>query len=158
VSGDDRSRIELACFEVRGQLFGVDVRQLREVVRPPQLVRLPGAPGHIEGVVDLRGAIVPVLDLGRALAGDPVAETSRTRIAVSEVDGLRIGLRVDAACDVITVEASDVEAPPELVVRAGCPGVRAIVRRAGAPPVLVIGLEQLLASLPRRDNPEPPAG
>jgi purine-binding chemotaxis protein CheW len=154
VSGDDRGRIELACFEVRGQIFGVDVRQLREVVRPPPLVRLPGAPTGIEGVVDLRGAIIPVLDLGRALAGDSVADTSRTRIAVSEVGGLRIGLRVDAACDVIAVEASDVEPPPELVVRAGCSGVRAIVRRAGAPPVLVIALEQLLASLPRRDGPE----
>ena len=75
----DDDRVELACFEVRGQLFGIDVQQIREIVRSQVVTPLPKAPGLIEGVIDLRGTIVPVIDLGRALCGEPIAEGTRAR-------------------------------------------------------------------------------
>jgi hypothetical protein len=61
--------VELACLEVRGQIYGVDVQQVREIVRSQTLTPLPRAPELVEGVIDLRGVIVPVVDLGRALGG-----------------------------------------------------------------------------------------
>jgi len=140
----DESRIELACFEVHGQLFGIDVQQIREIVRSQTVTPLPRAPGLIEGVMDLRGAIIPVIDAGRALGDRPSSEGPRARIAVLELDGLVFGLRVDAAADVVAVAAGDIGEPPPLVSHAGYEVVRAVVRRAEGLPTLVLSLEHLL--------------
>jgi len=147
--GLDDDRVELACFEVRGQLFGIDVQQIREIVRSQVVTPLPQAPGLIEGVIDLRGAIIPVVDLGRALGGEPIEHGRRARIAIVEVEGLVFGLRVDAAADVLAVAAADIDAPPPLVAQAGYDAVRAVVRREGEDPALVLSLEHLLESVYR---------
>jgi purine-binding chemotaxis protein CheW len=143
------SQVELACLEVRGQVFGVEVQQIREIVRAQALTPLPNAPVLIEGVIDLRGAIVPVVDLGRALGGAPIDADARARIAIVEVDGLVFGLRAGGASDVLPVAASDVQSPPALVAQAGYDAVRAVVRRQGAAPVLVLSLEHVLESVYR---------
>lgn len=142
--GFEDDRLELACFEVHGQAYGVDVQHIREIVRAQTVTPLPKAPGLIEGVIDLRGAIVPVIDAGRALGDRPSADGPRARIAILEVDGLVFGLRVDAAADVVAVAAGDVGEPPPLVAHAGYEAVRAVVRRAEGPPTLVLSLEHLL--------------
>jgi purine-binding chemotaxis protein CheW len=146
---DTDTQVELACLEVRGQVFGVEVQQIREIVRAQTLTPLPNAPFLIEGVIDLRGTIVPVVDLGRALGGAPVDADMKARIAIVEVDGLVFGLRAGGASDVLPVAASDVQSPPALVAQAGYEAVRAVVRRRGEPPVLVLSLEHVLESVYR---------
>jgi purine-binding chemotaxis protein CheW len=145
----DETRVELACLEVRGQRYGVDVQQVREIVRSQALTPLPKAPTLVEGVIDLRGVIVPVVDLGRALGGAPVGDGPGARIAIVEVDGLAFGLRADAASDVLAVMGSDVQSPPALVAQTGYDAVRAVVRRQGQAPVLVLALESVLESVYR---------
>jgi purine-binding chemotaxis protein CheW len=145
----DETRVELACLEVRGQRYGVDVQQTREIVRAQALTTLPRAPQLVEGVIDLRGVIVPVVDLGRALGGAPVDDGPGVRIAIVEVDGLAFGLRADAASEVLAVPGSDVQSPPALVAQTGYDAVRAVVRRAGEAPVLVLALESVLESVYR---------
>ena len=143
------TNVDLACFETRGRLYGIDVLQIREIVRCQEVTPLPRAPELIEGVIDLRGVVIPVIDLGHALCREPSAQGPGSRIAVLEVDGMVLGLRVDAAVDVISVEARDVDAPPALATQAGYDTVRAVVRRADAAPVLVLSLEHLLESVYR---------
>jgi purine-binding chemotaxis protein CheW len=130
-------------------MYGIDVLQIREIVRSQAVIPLPRAPELIEGVIDLRGAVVPVIDLARALCGERSEQGPETRIAVLELDGMVLGLCVDAAVDVISVEARDVDDPPALATQAGYDTVRAVVRRADAPPVLVLSLEHLLESVYR---------
>ena len=110
---------------------------------------LPNAPALIEGVVDLRGAVVPVVDLGRALGGAPVAPGQRTRIAVTEVDGLVMGLAVDAAVEVLSVDVAHLDDPPALATQTGYDMTRAVVRRPGAEPILVLSLEHVLEGVYR---------
>ena len=143
------TNVDLACFETRGRLYGIDVLQIREIVRCQEVTPLPRAPELIEGVIDLRGVVIPVIDLGHALCRDRADQGPGSRIAVLEVDGMVLGLRVDAAVDVISVEARDVDAPPALATQAGYDTVRAVVRRADAAPVLVLSLEHLLESVYR---------
>lgn len=145
--------LELACFEAGGRVYGVEVMQIREIVRSQEVTALPRAPRLIEGVIDLRGTVVPVLDLGRALDGEPVPEGPSARIAVLEVDGMVFGLRVEAAVDVASVEAGAVQETPALATQAGYDAVRAIARRPGAPPVLVLSLEHLLEAVYRSALP-----
>lgn len=147
--GSESAQVELACLEVRGQIYGIDVQQVREIVRAQTLTPLPRAPELVEGVIDLRGVIVPVVDLGRALGGAPIADAATSRIAIVEIDGLVFGLRADAAAEVLAVPGSSVQSPPALVAQSGYDAIRAVVRRPDLPPVLVLALESVLETVYR---------
>ena len=103
----DESRVTLGCFDVSGAHYAFDVTQMREVVRWQPVTPLPKAPDLIEGVIDLRGVVVPVVDLGRALGGPPIEESPSARIAIVEIDGLVMGLAVDAAVEVMSVDVEE---------------------------------------------------
>jgi purine-binding chemotaxis protein CheW len=148
-SAFEGGQVNLACFEVGGRVYALDVPQLREIVRWQEITPLPMAPELIEGVIDLRGAVIPVIDLGRALGGDVVNVSTRARIVVLECDGLVFGLCVEAAVEVLSLAASALEDPPALAVQAGYEAVRAVVRREGSRPVLVLSLENILESVYR---------
>ena len=136
--------VTLTCFEVGGGQYALDVSSVRAVVRWQPITPLPQAPALIQGVVDLRDAVIPVVDLGRVLRGQPVTPGNRTRLMVVAIDGLALGLVVDSVLDVRSVDVSCLEDPPALVTQAGYETARAVVRQANAPPVLVLSLENLL--------------
>ena len=148
-----QNQVTLGCFEVGGRVYGLDVTYLREVVRWQPVTPLPKAPALIEGIIDLRGAVVPVVDLGRALGSDSVKVGRRSRIAVAEVEGLVLGLAVDAAIEVLPVNVTAMEDPPGLATQAGYDTTRAVVRRSDADPILVLSLEHLLESIYRSALP-----
>jgi purine-binding chemotaxis protein CheW len=143
------SQINLACFEVRGRSYALEIAQVREIVRLPPITPLPKAPALIEGVIELRGSVVPVIDLGRALVGEPVDRGPRARVMVFELDGLLVGLCVDAAVDVLSLDVHALEDPPALATHAGYDAVRSVVRRPGATPVMVLSLEHIVESVYR---------
>jgi purine-binding chemotaxis protein CheW len=130
-------------------MYALDVSYVKEVVRWQPVTPLPNAPTLIEGVIDLRGAVVPVVDLGRALGGDAVKPGMRARIVVTEVDGLVMGLAVEAAVEVLPVEVTRMEDPPALATQTGYDVARAVVRRPDTSPILVLSLEHLLESVYR---------
>lgn len=152
LAGD--GQMSLACFELRGRAFGLDVAQVRELVRWQPITPLPKAPPLIEGVIELRGSVFPVLDLGRALGGDPIEPGPDARIALLEIDGMAVGLCVEAATDVMSIHPSAIEDVPELARQAGYDVVRAVVRRSDAEPVMVLSLEQILESVYRSALPQ----
>ena len=150
------NHVTLGCFEVAGGVYAIEVAQLREVVRWQPVTPLPNAPTLIEGVIDLRGAVVPVVDLARALGLGEVKPGLRARICVTETDNLVMGLAVDAAVDVMPVEVERLEDPPSLATQSGYQTARAVVRRPEQEPVLVLSLEALLERVYRSalDAPE----
>lgn len=145
--------VTLGTFRVGASTYAMDVSQVREVVRWQPVTPLPKAPRLIEGVIDLRGVVVPVVDLGRALGGQRVSEGSEARIVVVEIDGLVMGLAVDAAIEVVSVDVGALEDPPPLATQAGYDATRAVVRRADAAPILVLSLDHVLESVYRSALP-----
>jgi purine-binding chemotaxis protein CheW len=143
------NRVVLACFEVRDGMYALDVGCVREVVRWQAVTPLPKAPALIDGVIDLRGAVIPVIDLGCALYGVRSEPGTRTRIVVGDVEGLVVGLVVDAATDVLSIDVASMDDPPALAAQAGYDATRAVVRREGAAPILVLSLEHVLESVYR---------
>ena len=132
------------CFQVDGRFYGLDVARIREVVRWEPITPLPKAPSLIDGVIDLRGAVIPVVNLGRALDVEEVRGTEKARIVIAEVDGLVVGFCVDAAVEVLSVDRSLLTDPPLLATRSGYDVMDAVLRREGELPVLVVSLESLL--------------
>lgn len=149
------SPVNLACFEVRGRSYAIDVSHVREIVRVQTITPLPKAPELIEGVIDLRGGVIPIIDLGRALGGEPVDLTlSQARIAVLECDSLVVGLAIEGATDVLSLDPGELEDPPTLATQAGYDTVRAVVRRPNADPVMVLSLDHILESVYRSALPD----
>lgn len=143
------SLVSLACFEVAERLYALDVAYVREIVRMKPITPLPMAPALIEGVAELRDGVVPVIDLGRALGGASCRADAGCRIAVLEFDELVVGLIVERATDVLSVDASALEDPPALASQAGYEAVRAVIRQEGARPVLVLSLEHIIEGVYR---------
>ena len=97
--------------------------------------------------------MVPVVDLGRALNGKPLEVTNQSRIVVTNVDGLVVGFVVDVAIEALQVDLAAMEDPPALATQSGYDAVRAIVRRPGMDPIVVLSIEHLLESVYRSALP-----
>lgn len=143
------NHVNLACFEVKGRPYALDVSHVREIVRSQEITPLPLAPDLIEGVIDLRGVVIPVIDLGRLLGYDRIEETSLSRVVVLDFDSLVLGLAVEAATDVLSLDAIALEDVPQLAAHSGYDVVRHVVRRPDSAPVMVLSLEQILESVYR---------
>jgi purine-binding chemotaxis protein CheW len=141
--------VNLACFEVCGQEYAIPVANVREIVRIMEITPLPNAPAMIEGVIDLRGAVVPVMDLAKLLGRGTGETGSGARIVVLEVDGLVFGLWVNAATDVLTLDPADLEDVPALATRTGYDVVRNVIRRPAEAPVMVLSVEHLISAVQR---------
>lgn len=147
------SEICLACFEAGGQSYALDVALVREIVRPQEITPLPNAPELIDGVVDLRGGLVPMLNLSRVLGGEASEITANSRIVVLDCDGLLLGLGVDAATQVLSLDPALLEDVPELAAQAGYNVVRAVVRQTDTAPIMVLSMEAILENVYRSALP-----
>jgi len=145
----ESSTVNLTCFEIKGQAYAIDVEHVREIVRVLEITPLPNAPALIEGVIDLRGTVIPVMDLGKVLNRGPGSTGMHARIIVLDVDGLAMGVWVDAATDVLTLEANRLEDVPGLATQAGYDAVCNVVRRPNEAPIMVLSVDRLIESLYR---------
>ena len=103
--------LQVVGFRIGRETFGLPIALVREIVRVPDITAVPNAPEYIEGVINLRGRIIPVVDL-RKRFGDTVAEPSkRNRIIVAEMGNRAIGLLVQSASEVLRIPPSEIEAP-----------------------------------------------
>lgn len=136
--------LDLACFELAGQAYAVPITNVREILASPALTPLPDAPPVIEGVIDLRGTLIPVLDLAHLLAREGVERGPRARTVVVEVRGFVIGFRVDRATQVVAASQDMMERLPALTREVGCLVVGSLVRQSDRPPILVLDLDVLI--------------
>lgn len=103
---------ELITFEVGDQLFGLDITAIREIRAWSPVTRLPEAPGFVAGVVNLRGVILPVIDLSARLGWNETEATSRHAIIVTQIDNQMFGLIVHSVSDIVTVPSDALQSPP----------------------------------------------
>ncbi len=105
---------QLVSFVVENEEFGVDILKVQEIIRTVEITRVPKSPAFVEGVINLRGKIVPVIDLRRRFGIEKKAHDNETRIIVVELPEKVVGFLVDKVKEVIRVEKSVIEPPPEL--------------------------------------------
>lgn len=103
--------IQLVGFRIGRQTFALPISTVREIIRVREVTSIPDAPNYVEGVINLRGRIIPVIDL-RKRFGAPVAEgDKKNRIVVVELEMRAIGLIVNSASEVLTFQPSEIEQP-----------------------------------------------
>lgn len=111
--------LHLVGFRVGKETFGVPIHLVHEIVRVPEVTAVPDTPDYVEGVINLRGKIVSIVDLRKRFGAPQIASDKKNRILVAEVDGKMVGLVVDAASEVLKLPPGDVEAPPTGVCEEG---------------------------------------
>jgi purine-binding chemotaxis protein CheW len=134
----------LATFFLDREEYGVDVRLVQEIRRLTEITQVPRAPEFIKGVINLRGRIIPVIDLKRKLGIGEVAATKLARIVVVTMRGRLLGLLVDGASQVLKVPVSLVEPPPEEVMQKGGDYLRGVAKLEKRL-IILIDLETVLA-------------
>jgi purine-binding chemotaxis protein CheW len=103
--------LQLVGFRIGRETFGLPIEIVREIVRVPDITSVPNAPDYIEGVINLRGRIIPIVDL-RKRFGEKTFEPHKTnRIVVVELETRAIGLLVNSASEVLRIPPSDIEEP-----------------------------------------------
>jgi purine-binding chemotaxis protein CheW len=139
-------------FKVGRETYGVPITSLHEIVRVPEVTAVPDAPAYMEGVINLRGKIVSVLDLRKRL-GEPAIEPNRSnRILVVEHNGKLSGLIVDSASEVLKIPASDVEPSPTDSLAGGLNCVTGLGKYQGRLIVMLDMAKLLDYNAVRREN------
>jgi purine-binding chemotaxis protein CheW len=107
--------LQLVSFELNGEEFGIDILMVQEIIRMMQITKVPNSPDFIDGVVNIRGKVIPVVNLRTKLGMPRKEHDSMTRIIVVNISSKTIGFLVDSVNEVLRIPASVTEAPPELV-------------------------------------------
>lgn len=137
---------ELIAFRIGEQEFCVDIMAVREIRGWTPATPLPRAPGYMKGVINLRGAVLPIIDLGARFGLDTAAPTARHVIMVANIAGRMVGLLVDAVSDIIQLADGEVQPTPDVAseqVRTFVKGVFALEGRM----VSLIDLQHILPEI-----------
>ncbi len=103
--------LQVVGFRIGNETFGVLIASVREIVRVPEITAVPSAPETVEGVINLRGKIIPVMDLRKRFGHVDIQPDKKNRILVVELNNKLVGLIVNAASEVLKIPPSDIEAP-----------------------------------------------
>jgi len=105
---------QIVVFKLGEEEFGVNINNVREIVRLPEITHIPKTPVYVKGISNLRGDILPIMDTRTRFALEEKAPTERTRVLVVDINGTSIGLIVDEVTEVIHVDGSVLEPPPRV--------------------------------------------
>ena len=133
----------LVSFFLEGEEYAVDVRLVQEIIRVSEITQVPRAPEFIKGVINLRGRIIPVIDLKRKLGLGEVEIGRETRVVVVRLRERLIGLLVDGASQVLKVPVSTIEAAPEEVVEIDANYIRGVAKLAERL-IILVDLQKIL--------------
>src|SRR6056300_316897 len=95
-----RQEVQLACFKVGPELYALDIMRIKEIIRPQKLTPVPKAPSFIEGVINLRGSVIPVADMRKRFDQPIDEDTRKSRIVICSLAKRNIGLLVDEVKEV----------------------------------------------------------
>jgi purine-binding chemotaxis protein CheW len=110
----DDSILQWGTFKLAEELYGVNVMQIREVLRYTEITPVPGAPYYVLGIINLRGNVVTVIDTRKRFGLSPATVDNNSRIVIVEVDNQVIGMLVDCVAEVTYLRQSEIEITPSV--------------------------------------------
>ncbi len=137
---------QLVVFDLASEFYGVDIGEVREIIRMQSITSVPGAPAIVEGVINLRGRVVPVVDLRKRLNLQVNEQTNETRIVVVDIDGRDVGAIVDAVTEVLRIPLSSIDPPSSMISDVDSDYLRGIARLEGRL-IILLDLNKALAMI-----------
>lgn len=111
----DQELIQLVTFSIGEEEFGVNILQVQEIIRTMEITKVPRAPEFVEGVINLRGKVIPIVDMRSRFGLESKGHDKYTRIIVIENEMIIVGFVVDSVSEVLRLPANSVQPPPPVV-------------------------------------------
>ena len=135
---------QLVVFDLADEAYGVDIGAVREIIRMLDITKVPGAPEFVEGIINLRGNVIPVVDLRKRFRLEIGDRNSDNRIVVVDIGGQDIGVVVDAVTEVLRISSESVVPPSSVITTADSVYLLGIVKLEGRL-VILLDLEKVLS-------------
>jgi purine-binding chemotaxis protein CheW len=148
---------QVLCFALAGESYGIPILKVREIQGQAPITRIPKAPDYMPGVINLRGAIVPIIELRKRFNLGQAEDGTRPVIVIVEVQSRTMGMRVDAVSDVLDLEPGQIKPPPEWgsegnIGREYIAGLATVAGPEGDEAMLILlDLDQLLSLAEMKD-------
>jgi purine-binding chemotaxis protein CheW len=141
----DDELLQLVTFSIADEEFGVDILKVQEIIRTMEISKVPRAPDFVEGVINLRGKVIPIIDLRCRFGLEHKPHDKNTRIIVIEMADVIVGFVVDAVSEVLRIPASTVEPPPPVVAGMDSEYISGVGKLEGSL-LILLDLDKLLSS------------
>lgn len=115
ITKQENELLQLVTFAIGEEEFGIDILKVQEIIRTMAITKVPNSPPHVEGVINLRGKVIPVIDLRCRFNMESRSHDNHTRIIVVDLHKVVIGFVVDGVSEVLRIQSSTVEPPPPVV-------------------------------------------
>lgn len=106
---------QMVLFELGAETYGLDIAAVHEIIRMQPVTKVPKAPSYVEGVINLRGRVIPVVDIGRKFGLEKTEGAKNNRIVVINIKGTTLGIIVDSVTEVIRVPTDSIDPVSEIV-------------------------------------------
>jgi purine-binding chemotaxis protein CheW len=139
-----KAEMQLVVFDLTPEAYGVDIGTVREIIRVQEITHVPNAPDFVEGVINLRGKVIPVVDLRKRFGLAAHEETKDSRIVVVDIGGEDIGIRVDAVTEVLRISADTVAPASSIITTADSYYILGIAK-LGERLIILLNLDKVLS-------------
>lgn len=135
---------QVVLFELGGESYGLDIGAVNEIIQMQPITRVPKSPFFVEGVINLRGKVIPVVDMGKRFGLEKAERTRNNRIVVVDINGTTIGIVVDAVTEVLRIQTASIE-PASTIVTAGDTDYLQGIAKLGDRMVILLDLGKVLS-------------
>jgi purine-binding chemotaxis protein CheW len=115
-TGSSEDSIQMVIFRLGGEDFAVDIMHVQEIIRMPEVTQIPQSPFFVEGVVNIRGRVIVVVNLAKRLALESVVQDENSRIIIIELENNVVGMIVESVSEVLSIPVSSVGPVPDILL------------------------------------------
>jgi len=142
--------LQLVSFNIGEEEYGIDILKVQEIIRIMDITKVPNTPDFVEGVINLRGRVIPIIDLRVKLGMERIGHDKSTRIIVVEISNKTVGFIVDAVSEVLRIPKNITEAPPEIVAGVNSDYITAVGKLEDRL-LILLDLEKILSILEKEE-------
>ncbi|HRY72887.1 MAG TPA: chemotaxis protein CheW [Spirochaetia bacterium] len=141
------TQIQLVTFQISDELYGIDIMDVKEIVRVQEIRQIPNAPGYVEGLFNLRGEIIPIISLHKRfhLRKSQASEDDEllSGFIIIDIDGMKLGVIIDRVERVVAIEADDIQPPPQMLSGIGAEYIQGVVNRTEGGYLILLDIQKL---------------
>jgi len=127
------TQIQLVTFQISEELYGVDIMDVKEIVRVQDIRSIPNAPVYVEGLFNLRGEIIPIISLHKRFhlrkAQTDEDEELLSGFIIIDIDGMKLGVIIDKVERVVSIDAQNIQPPPQMLTGIGAEYIQGVVNQ-----------------------------
>ena len=142
--------VQVVSFRLGTEEYGVDIAQVQEIIRLVEITHVPRAPRFMEGVINLRGQLIPIIDLRTRFGMRRIDATKSTRIVVTEIGTKRVGIIVDSVSEVLNIPIENVEDAPDMISGVGTEYIQG-VGKMGERLIILLDLTMVITTDEKRE-------